>query len=367
MVNNMYFLNCFFIYSILGFILECLFTLITKNHFASEILYGPWTPVYGFGAIFVNGGEEREDLDWEKGTLIINGGTIKDNNSRAIWSAGNATINDGSITNNQTDGQGGAIMAFGTLNINGGTFKNNVAGGNGGAIIVGCYYNNCTDTNITGGNITNNTAGNLGGGIAVKSQATLKISGGTIDNNSSGYESTPYRFENLYFAIGLSLNEENIGMTLTRGKYYKIVSALNNSSAITLKNSTVSNGNDVILYSPITSSSQQWAIFPRKVIDGHVYHIFELKGNYYYMNLYGQPYEVAAGRVAEIYQWQDQSDYHWVFESAGNNKYYIKTYNSETNEEFCLGVTNGATTNNTTIKSEVCNKKTSQQWSFVQQ
>ncbi len=250
----MYFLNCFFIYSILGFILECLFTLITKNHFASGILYGPWTPVYGFGAIFVNGGEEREDLDWEKGTL----------------------------------------------NINGGTFKNNVAGGNGGAIIVGCYYNNCTDVNITGGNITNNIAGNLDGGIAVTSQATIKISGGTIDNNSSGYESAPYRFENLYLATGLSLNEDKNGMVVTRGEYYKIVSALNNSSAITLKNSTVSNGNDVILYSPITSSSQQWTIFPRKVIDGHVYHIFELKGNYYYMNLYGQPYEVAAVRVAEI-------------------------------------------------------------------
>lgn len=51
MVINMYLLNCFFIYSILGFVFEGLFTLITKNHFSSGILYGPWTPVYGFGAI----------------------------------------------------------------------------------------------------------------------------------------------------------------------------------------------------------------------------------------------------------------------------------------------------------------------------
>ena len=51
MVINMYILNCFFIYSILGFVFEGLFTLITKNHFSSGILYGPWTPVYGFGAL----------------------------------------------------------------------------------------------------------------------------------------------------------------------------------------------------------------------------------------------------------------------------------------------------------------------------
>ena len=51
MVINMYLINCFFIYSILGFIIEGIFTLIVSGHFSSGILYGPWTPVYGFGAI----------------------------------------------------------------------------------------------------------------------------------------------------------------------------------------------------------------------------------------------------------------------------------------------------------------------------
>ena len=51
MVINMYLLNCFFIYSILGFLLESTFSLIVSSHFSSGILYGPWTPVYGFGAI----------------------------------------------------------------------------------------------------------------------------------------------------------------------------------------------------------------------------------------------------------------------------------------------------------------------------
>ena len=51
MVIKMYLLNCFFIYSILGFIIEGIFTLIVSGHFSSGILYGPWTPVYGFGAL----------------------------------------------------------------------------------------------------------------------------------------------------------------------------------------------------------------------------------------------------------------------------------------------------------------------------
>ena len=51
MVINMYFFNCFFIYSILGFLLESTFNLISIKSFESGILYGPWTPIYGIGAI----------------------------------------------------------------------------------------------------------------------------------------------------------------------------------------------------------------------------------------------------------------------------------------------------------------------------
>ena len=39
------------LYSFLGFLLEGIFTLIVSGHFSSGILYGPWTPVYGFGAV----------------------------------------------------------------------------------------------------------------------------------------------------------------------------------------------------------------------------------------------------------------------------------------------------------------------------
>lgn len=49
----MYYLNCFFIYSILGHILETMVALVTKTSFKSGILNGWWTPVYGIGAVTI--------------------------------------------------------------------------------------------------------------------------------------------------------------------------------------------------------------------------------------------------------------------------------------------------------------------------
>lgn len=53
MVKRMYYLNCFFIYSILGFLFEHLLYLILGHHGDSGILYGPWTPVYGIGILII--------------------------------------------------------------------------------------------------------------------------------------------------------------------------------------------------------------------------------------------------------------------------------------------------------------------------
>lgn len=49
----MYYLNCFFVYSILGYILETTIAFITGTNFKSGILNGFWTPVYGIGAIII--------------------------------------------------------------------------------------------------------------------------------------------------------------------------------------------------------------------------------------------------------------------------------------------------------------------------
>lgn len=49
----MYYLNCFWIYSIFGFIIETIFYTIFKWSGESGILYGPWTLIYGFGTIII--------------------------------------------------------------------------------------------------------------------------------------------------------------------------------------------------------------------------------------------------------------------------------------------------------------------------
>jgi len=49
----MYYLNTFLIYSILGFLLETVFSIISGIFFESGILYGPWTPIYGISMILI--------------------------------------------------------------------------------------------------------------------------------------------------------------------------------------------------------------------------------------------------------------------------------------------------------------------------
>lgn len=49
----MYYFNCFWIYSTIGFLLETICYNIFNWSGESGILYGPWTPLYGFGAIII--------------------------------------------------------------------------------------------------------------------------------------------------------------------------------------------------------------------------------------------------------------------------------------------------------------------------
>lgn len=48
--DYMYYLNIFFSFSIVGFILE---TCLIKGVFTSGILFGPWTPIYGIGSVVI--------------------------------------------------------------------------------------------------------------------------------------------------------------------------------------------------------------------------------------------------------------------------------------------------------------------------
>lgn len=49
--DNMYYINIFFIYSVVGYIIEYILYLIMG--YKGGILYGPWTPIYGVGSVFI--------------------------------------------------------------------------------------------------------------------------------------------------------------------------------------------------------------------------------------------------------------------------------------------------------------------------
>lgn len=52
-ISMYYYFNSFFIYSILGHLLETVVGMIQGWSFKSGILYGFWTPVYGIGAVLI--------------------------------------------------------------------------------------------------------------------------------------------------------------------------------------------------------------------------------------------------------------------------------------------------------------------------
>ena len=53
MVKSMYYVNLFFIFSVLGFLFENFLNIFTNDNFNSGILYGPWTFIYGIGAFLI--------------------------------------------------------------------------------------------------------------------------------------------------------------------------------------------------------------------------------------------------------------------------------------------------------------------------
>lgn len=49
----MFYINMFFIYSLLGFLFENILSLVSGSGFNSGVLYGPWTFIYGIAIFFI--------------------------------------------------------------------------------------------------------------------------------------------------------------------------------------------------------------------------------------------------------------------------------------------------------------------------
>ena len=49
----MYYINVFLVYSMIGHLFEVIVDLILNIKPGSGILFGPWTPIYGFGVLIM--------------------------------------------------------------------------------------------------------------------------------------------------------------------------------------------------------------------------------------------------------------------------------------------------------------------------
>ena len=49
----MYYVNVFFVFSFIGFLFENFINIFFNDNFNSGILYGPWTFIYGIGALLI--------------------------------------------------------------------------------------------------------------------------------------------------------------------------------------------------------------------------------------------------------------------------------------------------------------------------
>lgn len=138
----------------------------------------------------VNGG----DVYVHNGTFTMSGGEIRNNtvtqNGSGVFvdSQGTFTMAGGEICNGNGAQNGGGVYVNGTFNMTRGTISNNKAAQNGGGVFV----NNNSSFSMTGGKIEGNTA-ECGGGVyypSDSSQATFKLSGGSVINSNKKTDGT---------------------------------------------------------------------------------------------------------------------------------------------------------------------------------
>ena len=126
-----------------------------------------------------------------RGSLVMNTGSIVTGNTQTFGSGGGVYIQDGGILtmtggtisdNTASDGGGVYIVYNGTFIMDNGAIIGNTANGVGGG---GVFVGSNGIFTINGGNISDNFAYN-GGGVFARSDATFTMNNGIISNNISG-------------------------------------------------------------------------------------------------------------------------------------------------------------------------------------
>ena len=118
------------------------------------------------------------------GQLTLNGANIKYNktttNGAGVYVAGNMTMNNGHVDENESQNGAGIYVADGgNVSITNGSIKDNTASNNG----AGIYITGGGKVTFNDGSISDNEATNDGAGIYIASNGTYVMKSGNISNN----------------------------------------------------------------------------------------------------------------------------------------------------------------------------------------
>ena len=183
-----------------------------------------------YGGVYVN-----------RGTFIMNGGSITGNTCTLSYSGGGVhvygtfTMNGGTITGNNGSYSGGVYQSDGTFTMTGGEITGNTGKVGGGVCLDGGTFA------MEGGSITGNT-GTVGGGVYLN-DGTFTMTGGDITGNksTSGYTGGGVYVNGGTFTMDGGKIAENVGSC--GGVYVR------NGGTFTLNQGTITENKNTYTYS----------------------------------------------------------------------------------------------------------------------
>ena len=151
---------------------------------SGSTISGNSTPGGGGGGRLLNGVVASIDNSTITGNSAANGGGLE------LGSA-DATIDNSNIDDNTATSHGGGFLMYGDASVvmTGGTVNGNTSGPNGGG---GFYMQAATSVHADGSIINGNQTGGGGGGAAVFQYAKCTLMNGSIDDNVAGFGGGAY-------------------------------------------------------------------------------------------------------------------------------------------------------------------------------
>ena len=193
-------------------------------------------------------GAECVGVSIGKGVFNLSGGEISGHTGSGVHlnsdNVGRAVLNmSGGTISGNTSERGGAIWDTdnGEVNITGGTLSGNTATKSGGAIRV----EDTATLNITGGTIENNTADTWGGAIDALGTSTVDITGGKITGNTSPWGGAMFCWQTKNITIGGDAEITNNESTRVGGGGININSGAVKITGGTISQNTAPNGGGI--------------------------------------------------------------------------------------------------------------------------